>query len=164
MSDFSKYSVLVVENNANIRTILREMLAAFGVARIEEAETVNAAHRLVLSRKFDIVLLDFFLDRLDGADFTRMVRHDAKCQNRAVPILLMTALPNHSKVLKMRDCGVNDIVAKPLAPKTLFTRMNALLSNPREFVVSEKYVGPCRRRKQMDIPPDLDRRKAKAAA
>ena len=164
MSDFSKYSVLVVENNAHMRVILHEMLAAFGVARVEEAETVNAAHRLVLSKPFDIVLLDFFLDRLDGGDFTRMVRHNEKCQNRAVPILLMTALPNHSKVLKMRDCGVNDIVAKPLAPKTLYTRMNAMLSNPREFIVSENYIGPCRRRRQIEIPPDLDRRKAKAAA
>lgn len=164
MSDFSKLSVLVVENSVHMRAIVTEMLAAFGVAKIEEANTVNKAHRLVNAKPFDIVLLDFFLDRLDGADFTRFVRHDADCPNRAIPILLMTALPHHSKVVKMRDCGVNDIIAKPLAPKMLYARMNAMLSNPREFIISEKYVGPCRRRRQLDVPPELDRRKATAAA
>lgn len=163
MADFSRLSVLVVENNPHMRTLVREMLAAFGVARIQDADTVLKAHRLVNGQSFDFVLLDFFLDRLDGADFTHMVRRDERCPNRQVPILLMTAMPNHSKVIKMRDCGVNDIIAKPLAPRPLFTRMNAVLNSPREFIVSKGYVGPCRRRRQMEIPPELDRRKAAAA-
>ncbi len=163
MADFSRLSILVVENNPHMRNLVREMLTAFGVAGIQEAETVLTAHRLVNRQSFDFVLLDFFLDRLDGADFTHMVRHDEQCPNRRVPILLMTAMPNHSKVIKMRDCGVNDIIAKPLAPRPLFMRMNALLNNPREFIVSKGYVGPCRRRRQMEIPPELDRRKAAAA-
>lgn len=161
--DFASLAVLLVENNRRMRELLREMLSAFGVPEIWEAGTVEEAERIVTDRKFDFVVLDYFLDGLDGADFTRFVRRREKGLNRTVPILLLTAMPNHSKVVKMRDAGVNDIVAKPVSPRTLYTHMHHILAMPRPFVITRNYVGPCRRRKKLDVPPELDRRRRRAA-
>jgi len=164
MADFTRLTVLLVENNPYVRTLIREMLTAFGVHRISEAGTVRDAVRIVEKVPLDLVILDFFLDRIDGADFTRMVRGNEAGINRQTPILLLTAMPNQSKVARMRDCGVNVIVAKPVAPRTLFNHIREIVDRPREFIVCDSYVGPCRRRRQMEVPPELDRRRRKRAA
>jgi CheY-like chemotaxis protein len=159
MADFTRLTVLLVENNPYVRALIREMLVAFGAGRIAEAGTVVDAVQIVDNVPLDLVILDFFLDRMDGADFTRMVRQNESVSNRQVPILLLTALPNQAKIAKMRDCGVNVIVTKPVAPRTLFNHIREIMDRPREFIVCDSYVGPCRRRRQMDVPPALDRRR-----
>lgn len=164
MADFTRLTVLLVENNPYVQALIREMLAAFGVRRIAEAGTVRDAVRIVDKVPLDLVILDFFMDRMDGADFTRMVRGKEDGVNRQVPILLLTAMPQQSKVTKMRDCGVNVIVAKPVAPRTLFNHIRNIIDRPRPFIVCETYVGPCRRRRQMEVPPALERRRKAQAA
>lgn len=164
MADFTRLTVLLVETNPYMREIVHEMLTAFGVPRVLEAENVAEAERIIGSVPLDLVILDFFLDHRDGADFTRDIRHNESCLNRRVPILLLTALPHQAAVRKMRDCGVNLIVSKPVAPRTLFDRIRDLVDRPREFIISASYVGPCRRRRKLEIPPELDRRRARRAA
>jgi len=158
MTSIERSTILIIENNPHMRRIIREMLIGFSVPNILEADGVTRGHAIVLKRRIDLVILDFFLDTLDGADFTRMVRTDPRCINRAVPILLVTALPNHAKVLKMRDAGVNEILAKPLAPRDVYARIMTMLTGPREFIANAGYVGPCRRRRIMDYPTGRERR------
>ena len=143
--EFSKIRVLMVENNRLMRRILREMLRGFGVAELEETDNVPDAVSLIYREPFDVVILDFFLGDMDGADFTWRLRRDPACRNRKVPILLITAEPHHEKVLKVRDAGVDGMLAKPISPVDLYTRLEALLVRPRPFIVSQDYVGPDRR-------------------
>ena len=143
--DFSKLRVLVVENHALMRRLLAEMLRGFGVHQIRDARDVPEAIDLIYGETFDAVILDFFLGDLDGADFARRVRRDQDCRNREVPILLITAMPDHHKVMKVRDAGVNGMLAKPIAPKDLYLRLYAMLAYPRPFIVTKDYVGPVRR-------------------
>jgi len=142
--DFSKLSVLIVENHALMRRLLQEMLRGFGVLHIALARNVPEGLKAIYAEHYDAVVLDFFLGDLDGADFARQVRHDETCRNRSVPILLITGQPDHHKVLKVRDAGINGMMAKPIAPKDLYWRLNVLLARPRPFVVSANYVGPMR--------------------
>lgn len=145
--DFSKLRILVVENHALMRRLLHEMLRGFGVAEIQEAKNVPAAIDLIYTEPFDAVILDFFLGDMDGADFAWVVRNDGNCINRQVPILLITGAPNHHKVLKVRDAGINGMLAKPIAPKDLYQRIYMMLAHPRPFVITPGYVGPQRDRK-----------------
>ncbi len=146
--DFSKLRILVVENHALMRRLLREMLRGFGVADIHEAKNVPGAIDLIYTETFDMVILDFFLGDMDGADFAWVVRNDGNCLNRQVPILLITGMPNHHKVLKVRDAGINGMLAKPIAPKDLYQRIYMLIAYPRPFIISPSYVGPQRDRRK----------------
>ena len=160
MIDFSELSILMVENNKHVRRIMQEMLQAFGVRKILQSPDALEAYSIMLAQQVDLVILDFFLGKFDGGDFTRMVRQDAACINRMTPILLCTGLPEHYRIAKARDAGINEILAKPVAPRDLYLRINAMLENPRPFVITEKYVGPCRRRRQkVDFPANLERRR-----
>lgn len=151
--DFTKLRILIVENHALMRRLLQEMLRGFGVQHIEMTRNVPTGLDQIYSQSFDVVILDFFLGELDGADFARQVRHDETCRNRLVPILLITGKPDHHKVLKVRDAGIHSMMAKPIAPKDLYWRLHTLLAKPRPFVVSANYVGPTRHRPQLSSTP-----------
>lgn len=142
--DFSKLRILVVENHALMRRLLREMLRGFGIEHAVEARNVPEAFEHVYRDPFDAVILDFFLGPLDGADFARRVRLDPGCRNRRTPILLITGQPDHQKVLKARDAGIDDMLAKPIAPKSLYWRLHRMLTAPQPFVVTDWYAGPRR--------------------
>lgn len=144
--DFSKLRILIVENHALMRRLLIEMLRGFGVQHIYQASSVPAAVDIVYGENLDAVILDFFLDEMDGADFARQVRFDADCCNRQVPILLITGMPDHHKVLKVIDAGINGMLAKPIAPRDLYHRLHTMLANPKPFVITSDYVGPMRNR------------------
>lgn len=144
--DFANLRVLVVENHALMRRLLREMLRGFGVLEVREAHSVAKALELIYREDFDAVILDFFLGDLDGADFARLVRHDPACRNRTVPVLLITAKPDHQKVAKVLEAGIDGMMAKPIAPRELYLRLHAMLAQPRTFVIGSDYVGPARRR------------------
>lgn len=144
--DFSSLRVLVVENHLLMRRIIRDMLRSFGVRDIREARDVPEALDRIHGQKLDFVILDFFLGEMDGADFTRAVRRDARCPNREVPILLVTAQPDHHQVVKARDAGIDSMLAKPIAPKELYLRMARLLAAKRRFIVTKSYAGPIRRK------------------
>lgn len=156
--DFAQQRILLVENNMVMRGLLREVLRGFGAGQISEARNVPEAIDLIYTEPFDVVVLDFFLGDLDGADFARLVRHDEACRNREVPILLVTAWPDHHRVLKGLKAGIDGILAKPVAPRDLYLRLHALLSRPRTFVISDEYVGPSRHgAKPVPARPQTDR-------
>ena len=144
--DFARLRVLVVENHALMRRLLGEMLWGFGVNQVSFARDVPSSIEHIYGEPFDLVILDFFLGELDGADFAKFVRFDGNCMNREVPILLITSTPNHKKVLKVLDAGINTMLAKPIAAKDLYDRIYAILANPKPFVISNEYVGPARTR------------------
>ena len=149
--DFSQLRILIVENHALMRRLLGEMLRGFGVQHVRFARDVPSAVELVYGEDFDAVILDFFLGELDGADFAKHVRHDEDCCNREVPILLITGMPDHHKVMKVLDAGINGMLAKPIAAKDLYHRIHAMLADPKPFVITNDYVGPMRSRKKPPV-------------
>ncbi len=149
--DFARLRVLVVENHALMRRLLGEMLWGFGVHHIRFARDVPDSIEFIYGEPFDLVILDFFLGELDGADFAKFVRFDDNCINRQVPILLITATPDHRQVSKVLDSGIDAMLAKPIAAKGLFDRIHAILANPQPFVITNEYVGPARRRSRPTV-------------
>ncbi len=163
--DFSRLRILVVENHLLMRRLLHEMLTGFGVPEIHQARNVMEAIERIYDEPFDVVILDFFLIGLDGADFAHTVRRDEECPNREVPILLITGAPDHHKVMKAKDAGINGILAKPIAPRDLYDRIYTMLAYPRPFIIAPDYVGPMHERRAHKVPSAPSRtRLARGAA
>ena len=144
--DFSKLRVLVVENHSLMRRLLGEMLRGFDVHDMRFAKDVPSAIEFVYGDPVDLIILDFFLGKLDGADFAKVIRHDENCINRKVPILLITGMPDHHKVMKALDAGINGMLAKPIAAKDLYHRIHAIIAAPKPFIITRDYAGPKRSR------------------
>jgi two-component system chemotaxis response regulator CheY len=157
--DFSKLRILIIENRTLMRRLLMEMLRGFGVQHIYQANGVPRAIEYVHGTKLDAIVLDFFLDELDGADFAKHIRHDEYCCNRAVPIQLVTGMPDNHTVIKVIDACVNGMLAKPIAPKDLYHRLETMIANPKPFVITNDYVGPTNSRKAPPMAMQLMRHK-----
>ena len=160
--NFKDKRILLIENNHMMRRLVRDMLVGFGVKlhNIIEADRVPDALQHIYAKAFDLVITDFFLGELDGGDFTRHIRGDAACVNRKIPILLITGAPNHEKVLKALESGVNEVLAKPIAPSALYYRLFAMLSRPRPFVVTANYIGPSRSVQRLEGMAKLSKNRA----
>ena len=69
-------------------------------------------------------------------------------KNPFVPIILLTAHTERSRIMAARDAGVTEICAKPVTARQMWEKIVAVVNNPRPFVKTANYLGPDRRRKR----------------
>ena len=84
---------------------------------------------------------------LDGISFTRRVRNDPSSANQFTPVILMTGFTEKRRVMEARDAGITEFLVKPFNARDLYRRMAQIIEKPRQFVRSEDFFGPDRRRK-----------------
>lgn len=165
MASISDIQVLIVDDNRQMRFLMRSLLRAAGVYRVAEAEGAVEAFDLMNKLTPDLVLVDWLMKPVDGIAFTRMVRRSEDSPNPYAPILMMTAHTEISRVAAARDAGVTGFLKKPISARVLFERMSAALLDPRMFVRAGDYFGPDRRhgvspsyagpfRRESDAPVD----------
>jgi DNA-binding response OmpR family regulator len=93
----------------------------------------------------NLVLADWKMQPTDGLAFTHMTRWQADSPNPYVPILMLTAHTEASRVAAARDAGVTGFVKKPISARVLFERMASALTDTRVFVRTADFFGPDRR-------------------
>jgi CheY-like chemotaxis protein len=158
LPDLSRLSVLIVDDNHHMRTILATLLRALSIKQITEAGDGADALAAMQSRHFDFLLVDINMKPIDGIEFTQLVRRSTDSANPMVPIIMVTGHTERSKVNAARDAGVTEFVAKPVTAQALFTRVSEIINNPRPFIRSGVYIGPDRRRRVDAKFIDLARR------
>lgn len=158
--DFSRLSILIVDDDDFIRRLLRDFLCAVGVknARIREASDGQMALGQLQTAVPDLVICDLNMRPMDGKTFIRNVRTSDNRRLQYLPILVCTAHAEFKHIADARDAGASEILLKPFDARSIYGRMQSIFENPRPFVHSPSYNGPDRRRK--DVPFDgPDRRK-----
>lgn len=158
MSDFSRLRVLIVDDNHHMINIVKTILRGFGIKDFLEARDAAEAFDLFRGTAVDFIVLDFAMNILDGTDFVRLVRTGSDSPNPYVPIIMLTAYSERSRVLAARDAGVTEFCCKPVTPVELYKKVAAIVNSPRPFVRSNVYVGPDRRRHKDDNYKGDDRR------
>jgi len=156
--DLSPVSVLIVDDSSYARSFIRSALYSFGVRNVTEASDGPTGIEILRTQKIDLVLVDHEMQPIDGIVFTRLVRAGEEVACRHVPIIMVSGMAEMDKVIEARNAGVNEFLVKPLSADSLFRRVRNALVNPRPFVVTNSYVGPCRRTVQRPVPGGRDRR------
>ena len=146
MSPLGTLHLLLVDDNANMRSIVAAMLKSIGIGRLSEAEDGTQALRILREHSIDIAIVDFRMQPMDGVAFTRSIRWDEDSPNPYLPIIMMTGHSERSRVTEARDAGVNEFLAKPVMINALMKRLEAIILRPRPFVRSDDFFGPDRRR------------------
>jgi two-component system, chemotaxis family, chemotaxis protein CheY len=143
---FSRLRVLIVDDNHHMINIVKTILRGFGIKDFLEARDAAEAFDLFRSASIDIIVLDYQMNLLDGNDFVRLVRTGSDSPNPYVPIIMLTAYSERSRVEAARDAGVTEFCCKPVTPTELYRKVMAVINHPRPFVRSPVYSGPDRRR------------------
>lgn len=119
--------ILVVDDEARIRKLLRDFLEREG-AIVVEAENGSAALDIFFSDKdISLIILDIMMPVMDGYAVCKEIREYSK-----VPIIMLTALGEETDELKSFGLGVDEFIAKPFSPKVLVARIQAVLRRSGE--------------------------------
>ncbi len=148
--DMSDISVLVADPNPYMIKIIRAMLRGFGITKIREASDGAIALEEFKTHTIDVAIFDYALTTLDGVELTGLLRGDEESNSRFVPIIMLSAYTEKKRVETARDAGITEFLRKPLCARDLYLRLVEIIENPREFVRSNHYFGPDRRRNKQD--------------
>lgn len=119
------YSILVVDDEPNIRKLVRKY-AEFEGHDVIEAENGAKAVRLCERRRFDIIIMDVMMPELDGFSASRMIR-----QHNDTPILILSARGEEYDRIAGFQVGADDYVVKPFSGKELMLRIDAIIKRSR---------------------------------
>lgn len=154
-------SIMIVDDQEFSVQMLREMVRVLGAEDIRAFTDAEKAWNDYKIRPADIVLTDWQMEPTDGLELTRRIRKDPDSPNTFVPIIMVTGFRERHQVFEARDAGVTEYVVKPLAPKSLFSRVEAVIERPRRFVRVGDFFGPDRRRHDANF--DGEDRRGKGA-
>ena len=144
---FDRLKILVVDDNAHMRKLVVTILQAFGVIQIYEADSGERAWTALRESNPDVLVLDWMMEGMSGLDLVKMIRTDPQTPNPFVPVIMLSGHTHIDRVRQARDAGINEFIAKPVSVKTLMNRLLSVIENPRPFVRTKRYFGPCRRRR-----------------
>jgi two-component system cell cycle response regulator DivK len=116
--------ILVVEDQEDNMQILRDLLSSAGYEMIE-AQDGEAAVRVAVSDRPDLILMDIQLPLLDGYEATRRIRADPAM--RAIPIIVVTSYALSGDEAKARAAGCDGYVSKPYSPRQLLVKIREYL-------------------------------------
>jgi two-component system chemotaxis response regulator CheY len=138
--------VLVVDDDHYMRKVVRTMLAAIGVKTVFEAPDGVAGLESVRQNNPDLVIVDWEMPMLDGAQFVRIVRSPGDFPMPDVPIIMLSGHGDRWRVVEAARLGAHEYLLKPVSTKSLHDRIIAILGRPRPTVTLGGYYGPLPRR------------------
>ncbi len=152
MNDYLRdVSIMIVDDQDFSVQMVREMVRILGAEDIRGFTNGEKAWKDFIIRPADIVLIDWQMEPMNGIKLTKMIRKHPDSPNAFVPIIMVTGFRERHQVFEARDAGVTEYVVKPLAPKSLFSRIEAVIERPRRFVRVGDFFGPDRRRHDTDF-------------
>ena len=138
--EFSEPHLLVVDDDARLRELLRRYLSDSGF-RVTAAADASEARSNLASFAFDLVVLDVMMPGESGLELTRALRADGR-----IPVLLLTAMAEPEDRINGLEQGADDYLSKPFEPRELVLRVRNLLQRRPATDVASKDIrfGGCR--------------------
>lgn len=155
---FDNIKILVVEDSVPMLEILKALFRTFGVGEIIIAKDGAQGYDLFRQHNPDIVIADWMMLPVDGIKLCEWIRTRNDSPNKYVPVILMTGYSERKRVFKARDTGVTEFLVKPFKAQDLYKRIVQVIERPRQFVKSEDFFGPDRRRISDSAYTGADRR------
>ena len=131
--------ILMVDDTAMNRELVKLMLTPMGFEIVEAgggAEGIQQA----LTEVFDLILMDVRMPGVDGLEATRVIRGSGGVNSRT-PILALTADVQPENAAACREAGMNDVLAKPISPTQLLTKVVLWGAPAAEPAASEAATG-----------------------
>jgi two-component system chemotaxis response regulator CheY len=122
-----KMKILVVDDFATMRKVIRNLLKRSGYENITEAEDGVAAMNVLKSTKIDFVISDWNMPNMTGIELLRAVRSDNELC--ATPFLMVTAESLRDNVVEAVKAGVSNYIVKPFTAEVLGEKIDKILEN-----------------------------------
>jgi DNA-binding response OmpR family regulator len=130
------YKILVVDDEMNIRRVVREY-AEFEGYEVDEAENGMAAIEKVKNNDYDLIVMDIMMPKLDGFSTCKELK-----KSKDIPVIMLSARGEEYDKLFGFEIGIDDYVVKPFSPKELMARIKAVIkrNSSQENILPERLV------------------------
>ncbi|MDD5586982.1 MAG: fused response regulator/phosphatase [Alphaproteobacteria bacterium] len=124
-AEFQRAHVVIVDDDATNRLLLREVCEKLGIGIIDEADDGDSALDLITRFRPDLILLDIRMPRMDGYELMRRLR--ANPMFDGLPVLVQTCLQGEDERVRCFNFGATDVVSRPFHLSELMARIRAHL-------------------------------------
>ena len=129
-------TILVVDDESRMRKLIKDFLMQKGYSILEAADGEEALKVFEENQnKINLILLDVMMPKLDGWSVLRQIRQTSK-----IPIVMLTARGEEQDELFGFELGVDEYISKPVSPKILVARVEAIL---KRTMANKKNVQEC---------------------
>jgi CheY-like chemotaxis protein len=127
-ADFSKLTVLLVDDNAFIRKLLGDILRSFRVGKVLQAEGVAEALSHLANLQPDVIFCDWLMAPVDGLALLRAVRQGQTAIDPKTPIIMVTGERRGDQVAVAIAGGADGYIAKPVSPNIIMNHLVKLIA------------------------------------
>lgn len=132
--DKDKLKILIVDDFATMRRIVRGLLKDLGYSNFEEAEDGVEALKKLRAEKFHFVVTDWNMPNLSGIELLRHIRSDNDL--KSLPVLMVTAEAKKENIVEAAQAGASGYVIKPFTAATLNEKLTKIFSRATTCVAT----------------------------
>jgi len=120
----TRKSILIVDDSANIRKLVRVIIKRVGDYEYYEAADGREGLEKALKHKVDLIVLDLIIPEMDGIELIRKIR-----EYKDVPIIILTSETTYEAVKQAKEAGADIFIGKPFEPKDLRESVKELIGS-----------------------------------
>ena len=113
--------VLIVDDFATMRRILRNILKQIGFTDINEADDGSTALKELKKEKYDLILCDWNMPEMPGIDLLNTIKADDEL--KGIPFVMVTAEAQKDNIVGAVKAGVNSYIVKPFTAETISDKL-----------------------------------------
>jgi len=117
--------VLIVDDFATMRRILKNILKQLGFKNLVEADDGTTAWDILEEQSIDLIISDWNMPKMTGLELLKKVRADAKY--KTAPFLMVTAEAQKQNVIEAVQAGVSNYVVKPFTAEAISDKLKKIL-------------------------------------
>ncbi len=125
------FKILVVDDEAKIREVIRTYAEFEGNSVTEASDGIEAIEKC-REEKFDVIVMDIMMPRLDGFSTYTEIKKIAD-----IPVLMLSARGEEYDKLFGFEIGIDDYVVKPFSPKELMARLNVIVKRHKKIITNK---------------------------
>lgn len=118
--------VLIVDDFATMRRIVRNILKQIGFKNIIEADDGKSALKELKKGKVDLILCDWNMPEMPGIDLLKAIRSDNELKD--IPFIMVTAEAQKDNIVEAVKAGVNNYVVKPFTAETISEKLSKVFA------------------------------------
>ncbi len=117
-------NVLIVDDFATMRRIIKGVLKQLGFSNLIEAEDGEVALKELRKEKIGLIVSDWNMPNMTGLELLKAVRADNNLKN--IPFLMVTAEGQKENVIQAVQAGVSNYIVKPFTPETFNAKLEKI--------------------------------------
>jgi two-component system, chemotaxis family, chemotaxis protein CheY len=118
-------TILIVDDFASMRRIIKGTLKSIGFNNFLEAEDGLVALKVLEKEKVGLIISDWIMPNMNGLEFLKAAKKDDRF--KGLPFIMVTAEGQKGNVLEAINAGVSNYIVKPFTPETLQAKLQKVL-------------------------------------